>query len=406
MSTTLAAVEAQIGLGRRRSTIFPPELERQFESDNNGRRCSRLANGIVGSAAFYNLFVIVDYLLLPDVWVVSAWIHFSIITPWMLIAASLISRKPPPLVRECIAATIPVLIFLQIDICFYLTKCEIAAHYQYVIIPTILYTNVSLHRLQFRFALGVTCFAIVSHLVVLSTVSYVSTTETILIVAQIMTCAYITMIVNVTMDRDQRRAYLASLRDRLCHLEAAEVARRDPLTGLPNRLKLERAIADLWAGGRDAAAMVSVIMVDFDHFKSLNDRYGHSIGDLCLRQVAALISAELPADDSLAVRYGGEEFLLVLPGMPSSDAVRLAERIRRKVEDASAGNAFGAELAITASFGVAGALISDLSSESLIAAADKALYVAKRNGRNRVWPPPSDAAAEPSRHDEAHGALL
>lgn len=400
MPTTLAAVEVQIGLGSKRSTKFPPELERRFEADNSDRRCNRLARGVLLLMTSYNLFVIVDYLLLPDIWIVSALLHFGLVTPWMLLAAYLISRRPQPFAREFIAATIPILVFLQIDICFYLTKCEIAAHYQYVVILTIFYTNISVHRLQFRFALGVTSFAVVCHCGVLSTVSYVSPTEAFLIVAQIMMCAYMTTIVNFKMERDQRRAYLSSLHEKILHLEAAEVAGRDPLTGLPNRLKLERTIADLWAGEHGAAAMVSLVMLDIDHFKSVNDQYGHSKGDLCLKKVAALISEEVTTYDGLAVRYGGEEFLLVLPGMLSSDAVELAERLRRRLEDISLSGTFGPQLTITASFGVAGAMVSDLSSESLIAAADKALYVAKRSGRNRVWPsPPINASGEEtSRH--------
>lgn len=129
-------------------------------------------------------------------------------------------------------------------------------------------------------------------------------------------------------------------------------------------------------------------MIDIDLFKRLNDRYGHAAGDLCLKRVAAVLLAELRKTGDLAVRYGGEEFLLLLPGVEMIDAIRLAERIRRSIESAAIPNeGSGVRGIVTASFGVAASSVSDLSSLELIAAADHALYAAKSKGRNQVWPP-------------------
>jgi len=131
-------------------------------------------------------------------------------------------------------------------------------------------------------------------------------------------------------------------------------------------------------------------MIDIDHFKRLNDRYGHGTGDLCLKRLAALLLAELRKTDDLAVRYGGEEFLLLLPGLNMVDAIRLADRIRKSIESAAIPNeGSGMRGVVTASFGVAASSTSDLSSVELIAAADQALYAAKSKGRNQVWPPPA-----------------
>src|SRR5581483_3118719 len=135
-------------------------------------------------------------------------------------------------------------------------------------------------------------------------------------------------------------------------------------------------------------ACVSVVLADVDHFKALNDRYGHSAGDLCLKRVAAILTAEMRGGSDLAVRFGGEEFLLLLPGADLPSAIRIAERARRAIEAAAIPNE-GATLQgiVTASFGVASSSTSDLSALELIAAADSALYAAKRKGRNQVWPP-------------------
>jgi diguanylate cyclase (GGDEF)-like protein len=133
--------------------------------------------------------------------------------------------------------------------------------------------------------------------------------------------------------------------------------------------------------------MVSVILMDIDHFKRLNDRYGHGAGDLCLKRLAAILIAEIGAGSEVVVRYGGEEFLIVLPAVQLVDAMRVAERIRRSVEKATIpneGHGFGI---VTASFGVASAYVNELTGAELIAAADTALYAAKQKGRNQVWPP-------------------
>jgi diguanylate cyclase (GGDEF)-like protein len=198
------------------------------------------------------------------------------------------------------------------------------------------------------------------------------------------------------MERDLRRAYLYSLRDRLRHAEADAASKRDALTGLANRHHLEEQLRGLWAASGPGSP-VSVVLLDIDHFKPLNDRYGHASGDLCLKRVAAILAAELRGPADHAVRYGGEEFLLLLPGTDMVGAMRIAERIRRAIEAAAIPNeGSGLRGTVTASFGVASSAATDLTAAELIAAADSALYAAKRKGRNQVWPPlatPADGVA-------------
>jgi diguanylate cyclase (GGDEF)-like protein len=190
------------------------------------------------------------------------------------------------------------------------------------------------------------------------------------------------------MERDLRRAYLFSLRDRLRHSQADAASKRDALTGLANRRHLDIELSRLWAADGERSTVVSVILMDIDHFKRLNDKYGHGAGDLCLKRMASILVAELGATSQGAVRYGGEEFLVVLPAVQLVDAMRIAERIRRSVEKATIPNEgpglFGV---VTASFGVASAFVGDLTAAELIAVADTALYAAKHKGRNQVWPP-------------------
>ena len=390
--------------GRKRRLAFPPPIEQRFQSDTASRRCQRLTTGILVSAAIYNLFLLGDWLLVPDVFWRAVVLHFGLVTPWMLIAAWIISKEPSAFVREGLAASIPLAIIFQIDYGFAITTSEFAGHYQYVVIPTLLYTNVSLHRLTFPFALAVTSVIVVAHSVLVLCAGNVSTPVGIIVLVQLLACAYITLIANYTMERDLRRAYLYSLRDRLRHAEADATSRRDALTGLGNRHHLDAELGRLWGMPDDQVSPVTVILADIDHFKGLNDRYGHAAGDLCLKRVAALLTAELRGSDDHAVRFGGEEFLLLLPNMDLPNAMRVAERARKAIEAAAIPNeGAGLRGVVTASFGVACSSTADLSAVELIAAADSALYAAKRKGRNQVWPP---LASNPGRRAAGVVALM
>lgn len=163
-----------------------------------------------------------------------------------------------------------------------------------------------------------------------------------------------------------------------------EAASRDPLTGIANRGQLEEQASTLFerfdSTEKPAPEDVfSVIFADIDHFKSINDTYGHGIGDRVLIDVAQLLGEELYSGEFVA-RYGGEEFVVLCPGTSQKDAVAKAERLRK----ATAGLRFEEQkLKLTASFGVAEVRDND-TCESLFNRADAALFAAKRGGRNRV----------------------
>jgi diguanylate cyclase (GGDEF)-like protein len=387
LSVSIETVEAFMEKGRR-TIAFPAALERQFEQDTQERRCARLGVGILVSAILYNFFLIADWLLVPDVLRIATFLHLGLVTPWMLFAAWSMTKRPAPFVRECMAASVPLFIILQIDYGFASTTSESAAHYQYVVIPTLLYANVSLHRLPFRLARVVTAAVVICHAAVVLSANYISNPVAVMILVQLVICAYITLVANYTMERDLRRAYLFSLRDRLRHSMADAASKRDSLTGLANRHHLDMELQRLWADDAEPPAMVSMIMMDIDYFKRLNDRYGHGAGDLCLKRLASILTAELGAAAEGAVRYGGEEFLVLLPEMQLVDAMRIAERVRRSVEAATIPNEGpGISGIVTASFGVASASVEEFTAAELIAVADTALYAAKRKGRNQVWPP-------------------
>ena len=165
-------------------------------------------------------------------------------------------------------------------------------------------------------------------------------------------------------------------------LELVRLAATDSLTGLPNRrFFLEVANREVERVRRFEVPL-SVVMIDIDHFKSINDTYGHAAGDEALRQVAALLSPCLRAVDVIA-RLGGEEFALLLPGTNEAGAEILSEKLRKALASTSV-QAGPETVRITASFGAADVHLTDRDIDASLERADAALYSAKHAGRDRV----------------------
>lgn len=158
----------------------------------------------------------------------------------------------------------------------------------------------------------------------------------------------------------------------------SQLATTDGLTGIDNRRKFDERILDEWRRGWQKLPL-ALLMIDADHFKAFNDLHGHQAGDQLLTQIAECVAVAAKRPSDCAARYGGEEFALLLPNTELSGALKLAEDIRKDVEGMSAD-----KLSTTVSIGVA-CLVPDMagSPKDLIAAADKALYLAKEQGRNR-----------------------
>jgi diguanylate cyclase (GGDEF)-like protein len=159
--------------------------------------------------------------------------------------------------------------------------------------------------------------------------------------------------------------------------EQASEARIDALTGLANRRALEEILSAEISRAQRFAHDLAVVVLDLDRFKEINDSFGHAAGDVMLRAVSRLLTSLARQGDTVA-RWGGEEFVVVLPETDLPGAQRFAERLRRTIESHEVG-----EMRTSASCGVATMLPED-SAEELLGAADRALYQAKANGRNRT----------------------
>lgn len=169
------------------------------------------------------------------------------------------------------------------------------------------------------------------------------------------------------------------------HMELLTQARRDPLTGMRNRLSLNEHAEVEMTLSRQRRASLSIMLFDLDHFKQINDRHGHQAGDAALKAVAACIQSVM-RDSDLAFRFGGEEFLVLLPGASASHAAEVAERFRVALADIEV--QVGQDtLRLTASFGVVEWRAGQESWDDLVRRADQALYQAKNRGRDQVIAP-------------------
>ena len=165
--------------------------------------------------------------------------------------------------------------------------------------------------------------------------------------------------------------------------ELREQASTDPLTGLANRRALREFLQRAWSRARRATSPLAVVMIDLDHFKPVNDNFGHEAGDRVLAGVAALLKSHIRASD-LACRFGGEEFALVLPDATLDAVRRRVQDIQHAIQELEPEHRGRSLGSITASFGVAMFPEHAEDPESLLRAADQALYQAKAAGRDRI----------------------
>lgn len=204
--------------------------------------------------------------------------------------------------------------------------------------------------------------------------------------------------------RVQVHLKLKQLQDELREKHAAleQISRTDPLTGVANRRHFMEVLEQELARARRYESCLSFVMVDLDHFKQINDGWGHQLGDQALASVASTLQAQTRIHD-LVGRYGGEELVLLLPQTDAQDGYAVAERCRRAIEHLELPHD-GQPVRVTASFGVATHSSADVDRvDDLIRWADSALYESKRAGRNRVTVARNHSSGPPAPMPRASG---
>jgi len=379
-ATLLDAVEGFLATGAY-PHVLPDWLERRFERDIGPVAGQWLAQDAYKAAIVYNLLVFVDWALAPDVTYIACLLHLGIVTPLMLFIARELRRAPTPRMRQCVGAAIPLMMVAHIVGLYLLSQAPSASTYLYFVTIVAMFANVTL-RLDTR-AAG--C-ASVAALLLLALAQILSGRVPLgLSSLQCFALALGSLVAldgNLSRDRALRLHYVQTLRDSLRIAANASEARRDPLTGLANRRRLEEAASRIWReASRSGAVTVAAVLFDVDRFKAFNDLHGHLAGDLCLKRIGEAAAAVINEREAVLARYGGEEFLLLAPRLSLDEALAVAERLRAKILHLDIP---GDDGRVSASFGVACVEAPHESFSALAGAADVALYAAKRTGRNRV----------------------
>lgn len=274
-------------------------------------------------------------------------------------------------------------------------------HSHAAILAVLVITNTVL-RLRPRYSMVALLWGLLSECAILSSSSSDHLREACTQAAFVSAIGFLTVVANYSQDREARLAFLkyaqktemvGSLFQQNQDLSLA--AQTDSLTGLGNRSALDNCLLRLWSDPISSTTECSIIMADIDRFKNINDRYGHLYGDRVIKRVAHLLSEALRGEDDVIARYGGDEFVVILPRTSIQSALKVAERLRGLVELAGLPSLRSDDpslhgLRATISCGVASGLSAVLTDPYLLLqAADEALYRAKRDGRNLVLERPT-----------------
>ncbi|WP_307729897.1 diguanylate cyclase [Massilia sp. H6] len=189
------------------------------------------------------------------------------------------------------------------------------------------------------------------------------------------------------LERDEAFRFLRESQQKLAdaNVQLQKLAALDGLTGIGNRRAFDETVQREWQRGQRTKQPLSMLLCDVDSFKLYNDELGHQAGDLCLKKVAAVLTAQLKRPADLAARYGGEEFAIVLPETDLDGALQLAEACRASLAELALAHPCTQAGVVTISIGVASLVPApEHTPADLIASSDQALYAAKAAGRNRV----------------------
>jgi len=404
---------SQKGFGR---LTLPEALESGFERSTAVQRTSRIwIEGLIAIGLF-NIFVIADYFIKGNVLAFPLLVRLCVITPVALIVNASMRFSPSEVYRETSISLATCLIGL---IHLYLESNKdpaSSAYAQVGLIVAVIFVNVVM-RLQFPYALSTCAVLLAGDLIFVGQDRFLTPSEKLLGITLAACAVTMTVIANYSIGREERLGYLRRLQSEMQSRELSfanaklqRISTVDSLTGLANRHFYEEEFQRLWHESVAEGRALSAILIDIDQFKRVNDTRGHLYGDRVLVRVASLVLQGLRGKDDLAARFGGEEFVVLLPAVSEEAAMIVAERIRKLVEVAGSPaleEAGETPPLTTVSCGVASCWPNGTQSQDdLLGAADKALYEAKRTGRNRVCcgelagkkRPPSHAWPEAFRH--------
>jgi diguanylate cyclase (GGDEF)-like protein len=387
----LAEVDRTIA-SRFRGLRFSAELESRYEAETlEQRRRFLTAVGITGGI-IYNVFMVSDWLSLNDMFAYVALGRVFLITPLFIFLTVIVLRARTRAVVEAAAGTGTVLCSLMPLVVMIFSESPFRLHYQLGMLLIMVYCTV-IQQLPVRYSAVAMAFMLTFQLVTTYIADFADfqiwQANALLFVSTVA----LLLMASWFLEHGSRLSYLFALRGRLLQKQLLELARIDSLTQLFNRRFQGEVLASLWSRAAEVPMNVAVILLDIDHFKSYNDNYGHLQGDTCLRLLSGVIQRTANKADALTFRFGGEEILVLMTHAHPAQARALAENLRSAVSALNVPHpALGAGAKVTISLGVAVANSPQISAEALIAMADKALYAAKREGRDCLRCAPAEVA--------------
>jgi diguanylate cyclase (GGDEF)-like protein len=372
--------------------FFTSQLEQHFLADTLNARKNRFFILGVIAIFIYNLFLITDKEMLPDVYLTAWKIRLGIVTPAMVICLFIMRLRS---LARFIDFSVDFLIILtcgSIILILDLSHHPNVAHYHTGVILIVMFGNIVV-RLRFWHAFSVSWLTF--FLYVLTVTNITPMTPPVMINSSVVlfSAIIISLIANYQMERDLRWNYLRNLLTEIetIRLEKAKdelerLSSFDVLTGLANRRHCDAFLDTEWQTGIRYRTQLSLLFLDVDDFKAYNDHYGHQAGDICLQKIATVIKECVRRPHDLCARYGGEEFIVLLPNTSMESTLQVAEKIRKSVELENIPHAYSrVSPHVTISIGVVSMIPqAGLSHNLLVEMADKALYNAKKLGRNQI----------------------
>ncbi|MFC5461475.1 sensor domain-containing diguanylate cyclase [Massilia niabensis] len=372
----------RLTIDRRRAEFADREFEDRFIRHFLPERNAQLKASFLFSAGFYVVFGLTDIATLGPT--VTAWTMVALrvlVALAALCACAAIARHPDSAAVSIRATNTVLAVGLGVFpvLCWYqpaamswnLMSLALILMAVYVIFP---------NRFIYAVAIGVVTSAVFAAMLLI---------QGLLRMDDVVALVLMLVLGNALGYIAARRFNLAQREQFRSTMLLQELADRDPLTGCHNRRVLQRGLLDAeLTRTRRYGSALSVILCDIDHFKQINDTYGHAAGDQVLSEFAGLLQSMVREAVDTVIRYGGEEFLIVLPETELAGAHALAERIRVAFANAATAAGDGSFISATASFGVAAVPAQHpwppSNFEALVGAADDQLYVVKRGGRNGV----------------------
>jgi diguanylate cyclase (GGDEF)-like protein len=379
---------ARLRGGRIQWLRFDRVLEDRFERDTARERSYRLWLEGLLAIVFVNGCLLLDYALVRDALLATALKRTLVVTPLALVVNWMMRM---PLSRWMREGSVALVMMLICGINLYVEGGRTAATAMMglmSVVITALFTNVVM-RLRFAYTAVATVLMLAAGMWFAYGASGLEESEKIIGASMMTLAVTMTLVSAYSMERQERLGYLLYSNSQMQSAELHQLSNLDKLTGLPNRRAFEEHFEMLWAEGLGTGRWLSAIVIDIDQFKVVNDAYGHLYGDEVLRHVARLFPQLLRVRSDLAARFGGEEFVILLPDTAMERAVVVAERLRRLVETMGPPDpemlGDGERVWLTVSCGVSACVPgAGMGRERLLTMADGAMYEAKRNGRNRV----------------------